>query len=227
MKLPKKLRNLAEATGVPFQAKWEFGFGFDRYYESRYKGHLFRYYEGGESGTYETGYSYVRNKLKLFHSRPLYLGLQCYFNVGRISPTDLRVGEGRNVFASRLDTSCSDIRCYAAEKSIAEALLSQGETMEALTKLQDLAQKLPSGGFAVQDDRVMFFFDKNPDEKMLDTMHQLSTVLSESMLLPNRRRYWTFDLGLLLGILVFLICLTLAIIVLNREGFMQALNWPF
>ena len=227
MKLPKQLRNLAEATGVPFQAKWEFGFGFERCYESRYKGHLFRYYKGGKVGSFESGYSYVRNKLKLFHSRPLYLGLQCYFNVGRISPTDLRVGEGRNVFASILHTSCSDIKCYAAEKSIAEVLLSQGETIEALTKLQDLAQKISLGGFSVQDDKVMFFFDKNPDEKVLDTMHQLSTVLSQSTLLPNRRQYWTFDLGFLLGLLVFLFCLVLAITLLNREGFMQALNWPF
>ncbi len=224
MKLPEKLRSLAESTGVPFQSKWEFcrltytNVGvFGRCYESRYKGHRFRYYEGGEIGLYS--YNYVRNRLKLFHSRPLYLGLQCYFNVGRISPTDLRVGEGRNVFASRLHTSCSDIKCYAAEKSIAEVLLSQGETIEALTNLQDLAQNLSLGGFIVQDEGVMFFFDKNPDEKILDTLHQLSTVLSESTLLPNKRRYWTFDLGFLLGLLVFLMCSILAIILLKREGF--------
>ncbi len=82
----------------------------------------------------------------------------------------------------------------------------------------DLVQNLSSGRFVLVDDGVMIFFSKRPDQKMLDTPHQLSTALSESTLLPNRRTYRTLSVGYLLGSLAFLFALTVLMIVMRQEG---------
>ena len=234
MRLPKELAELAQLTDTRFRPKWEFMrvthiflMVFGRCYESRYKGHVFRYYQnsywrrrhrysGRDSGHGAT--SYVEKRLKLFHSRPLNLGLQCYFNVSQISSIRLRGSEWRNLFASKLRTRLSGVKCYAAESSAAEALLSRDKVRGALAELRDLVQNLSSGRFALVDKGVMIFFSKKPDQRMLDTLHQLSTALSESTLLHSKRTYWGLNFGYLLGSLSFLTALTVLLILMRREG---------
>ncbi len=70
----------------------------------------------------------------------------------------------------------------------------------------DLVQNL-SGRLVLVDEGVMIFFSKKPDQNMLDTLHQLSTALSESKLLPDQRTYRTLSVGYLLVTLGFLFCL--------------------
>jgi len=235
MRLPKELTELVQFTDTPFQPKWEFGritnvflILFGRCYESRYKGHVIRYYKdsylsrshanaGSHRPTHRLPH-YIEKRLKLFHSRPLNLGLQCYFNVSQISSLRLRGSEWRNLFASKLRTGLNGLQCYAAEAGAAQALLSRPETAAALGKLVDLVQNLSSGRLALVDEGVMIFFFKKPDQKMLDTLHQLSTALSESTLLPDQRTYRTLNLGYLLGALAFLTALTVLMIVMRREG---------
>ncbi len=235
MRLPKELTELVQFTDTQFQPKWEFGritnvflILFGRCYESRYKGHLIRYYKDSywsRSHVYAGSHRYTRGaahyiekRLKLFHSRPLNLGLQCYFNVSQISSFRLSGSEWRNLFASRLRTRLSDVKCYAAESTAAEALLLQGKVRAALGELRDLVQNLSSGRFVLVDEGVMIFFFKKPDRKMLDTLHQLSTALSESALLPDQRTYRTLNLGYLLGLLAFFAAFTALMIVMGREG---------
>ena len=52
MRLPKELTELAQLTDTRFRPQWEFLrithiflIAFGRCYESRYKGHVFRYYK--------------------------------------------------------------------------------------------------------------------------------------------------------------------------------------
>ncbi len=123
MRLPKELKELAQLTDTPFQPKWEFLrithtflIGFGRCYESRYKGHVFRYYKDCSwTGENPTSRIYIEKRIKLFHSRPLNIGLQCYFNVNQISSFRLSVSEWRNIFASKLRTGLKGLQCYAAE----------------------------------------------------------------------------------------------------------------
>ena len=221
MRLPRELEELAQSTDVRFRPKWEFGritnvflVLLGRCYESRYKGHAIRYYRDSYlRAEGNLNWIYVEKRLKLFHSRPLNLGLQCYFNVSQISSLRLWGSEWRNLFASKLRTSLSDVRCYAAETSAAQALLSRSKTTEAFAKLMDLAER-----FVLQDEGVMIFFSREPHQRMLDTLHQLSTVLSESTLLPSERTHWTVNLGYLLGSLAFLSVLTVMMIVMSRSG---------
>ncbi len=74
----------------------------------------------------------------------------------------------------------------------------------ALAKLVDLVQNL-SGRLVLGDEGVMIFFSRNPDQKMLDTLHELSTALSESKLLPDQRTYRTLSVGYLQVTLGFLL----------------------
>ena len=82
----------------------------------------------------------------------------------------------------------------------------------------DLVQNL-SGRLVLVDEGVMMFFSRNPDQKMLDTLHELSTALSESKLLPDQRTYRTLSVGYLLVTLGFLFALT----VLMMLGFWDLL----
>ena len=226
MRLPKELTELAQLTDTPFRPKWEllritniFLILFGRCYESRYQGHLIRYYKD----CYWIADNHasridIEKRIKLFHSRPLNLGLQCYFNVSQISLYRLSGNECRNLFASKLRNGLKGLQCYATETGAAQALLLRSKTTEALGKLMDLVQNLSSGRFVLVDDGVMIFFSKRPDQKMLDTLHQLSTALSESTLLPNRRTYRTLSVGYLLGSLAFLFALTVLMIVMRQEG---------
>ncbi len=226
MRLPKELTELAQIADTQFQSKWEFGrmthtflVVFGRCYESRYKGHVFRYYRDCYwSGENNSNRIYIEKRIKLFHSRPLNLGLQCYLNVSQISSYRLSASEWRNLFASKLHTGLNGLQCYAAETRAAQALLSRPEIGDALGKLVDLVQNLPSGRLVLVDDGVMIFFSKKPDQKILDTLHQLSTALSESGLLPSKRTYWSLNLGYLLGSLAFLTALTVLMILMRREG---------
>ncbi len=226
MRLPKELKELAQVTDIPFQPKWEFLRmthvflpPFGRCYESRYQGHRFRYYKDCYlSGQNNSSRTYIEKRIKLFHSRPLNLGLQCYFNVNQISSLRLSVDEWRNVFASKLCNGLDDLKCYAAETRAAQALLSRSKTRDALEKLLDLVQKLSSGRFVLVDEGVMIFFSEKPEQRMLDALHQLSTALSESKLLPSERTYQTLSLGFLLVALGFLVALTVLMIVVRREG---------
>ncbi len=223
MRLPKELKELAQLTDTPFQPKWEFLrmtniflLVFGRCYESRYKGHVFRYY----GDCYWTGQNhsnriYIEKRIKLFHSRPLNIGLQCYFNVSQISSFRLSVSEWRNIFASKLRTGLNGLQCYAAETRAAQALLSRAKTAAALGKLVELVQNFSSGRLVLVDEGVMIFFSKKPDQKMLDTLHELSTALSESKLLPDQRTYRTLSVGYLLVTLGFLFALTLLTILMR------------
>ncbi len=223
MRLPKELKELAQVTDTPFQPKWEFLrmtniflIVFGRCYESRYKGHVFRYY----GDCYWTGQNhsnriYIEKRIKLFHSRPLNIGLQCYFNVSQISSFRLSVSEWRNIFASKLRTGLKGLQCYAAETRAAQALLSRSKTVAALGRLVELVQNFSSGRLVLVDEGVMIFFSKKPDRKMLDTLHELSTALSESKLLPDQRTYRTLSVGYLLVTLGFLLGLTLLTILMR------------
>ena len=82
----------------------------------------------------------------------------------------------------------------------------------------DLVQNLSSGRFVLVDAGVMIFFSEKPEQRMLDALHQLSTALSESKLLPSERTYQTLSLGFLLVALGFLVALTVLMIVIRREG---------
>ncbi len=84
-----------------------------------------------------------------------------------------------------------------------------------------------SSRFVLVDDGVMIFFFKTPDQKMLDNLHQLSTTLSESPLLPSKRTYWSLNFGYLLGTLAFLTALTVLMIVMRREGLSFADLFPY
>ncbi len=220
MKLPEEIRNLSKSADFPFQSKWEWGLPRDwvsNYYESRYKGRAIRYEEGRWVGDWDNSRN-IRHRLKLFHSRPLNLGLQCYFNVSQMSPHDLRRGEDRNVFASKLRTTCSDVKCYAAEKGLAELLFSQGKIIEALVELQDVTRKLRSGGFVLVDEGLVILTYEASDESVLDAMHNLSTALTESTLvLPAQRKYRTLNLGPLLGLVAFLLAIILLIILTGGD----------
>lgn len=227
MKLPEEIRNLSKSADIPFQSKWEWGLARDwvsKYYESRYKGRPIRYEEGGwvgDSDRSQTGF--IRHRLKLFHSRPLNLGLQCYFNMSQISPHDLRWGEDRNLFAPKLRTTCSDVKCYAAEKGLAEVLFSQGKIIEALVELRDVTRKLRSGGFVLVDEGLVILTYEAPDESVLDAMHNLSTALTESTLvLPAKRKCRSVNLGFLLGLVVFLLVI-ISLIILTGGDF----GWVF
>ncbi len=189
---------------------------FGRCSESRYKGHVFRYY----GDCYWTGQNhsnriYIEKRIKLFHSRPLNIGLQCYFNVSQISSFRLSVSEWRNIFASKLRTGLNGLQCYAAEARAAQALLSRAKTVAALGKLVELVQNFSSGRLVLVDEGVMIFFSRKPDQKMLDTLHELSTALSESKLLPDQRTYRTLSVGYLLVTLGFLFALTLLVILMG------------
>jgi hypothetical protein len=234
MKLPKELTPLAQLTDTRFQPKWEFLrithiflILFGRCYESLYQGHVIRYYKDCYwTSENHSSRLHIEKRIKLFHSRPLNLGLQCYFNVSQISMYRLSGGECRNLFASKVRNRLKGLQCYAAETGAAQALLSRSKTTEALGKLMDLVQNLSSGRFVVVDDGVMIFFFKTPDQKMLDTLHQLSTTLSESPLLPSKRTYWSLNFGYLLGTLAFLTALTVLMIVMRREGLSFADLFP-
>ncbi len=227
MRLPEELRNLSTSTDIPFQSKWEFGrlsdtfvFLFGKCYESRYKGHVVRYYRG--RGRYDSAGDWysdgtLRNRLKLFHSRPLNLGLQYYFNVNQISPIELGLREHRNVFASKLPTTHSGVKCYAAEKRLAGLLLMNGKIIDTLVTLRDVAGQLWSGGFLVLDDGLIVLADEGPDERVLEVMHGLSTALTESTLLPDKRQYWNLDVGLLLGLTIFFVN-SIVILILFMRG---------
>ena len=220
MKLPEEIRNLSKSADFPFQSKWEWGLPSDwvsKYYESRYKGRAIRYEEGRWVGDWDNS-RFIRHRLKLFHSRPLNLGLQCYFNVSQIISHDLRWGEDRNVFASKLRTTCSDVKCYAAEKGLAEVLFSQGKIIEALVELRDVTRKLRSGGFVLLDEGLVILTYEASDESVLDAMHNLSTALTESTLvLPAQRKYRTLNLGPLLGLVAFLLAIILLIILTGGD----------
>jgi len=226
MKLPKELTELAQLTDTQFQPKWEFMrithvflILFGRCYESRYQGHVIRYYKDCYwTGENHSNRVHIEKRIKLFHSRPLNLGLQCYFNVSQISLYRLSGSECRNLLASKLRNGLKGLQCYAAETGAAQALLSRSKTTEALGKLMDLVQNLSSGRFVLVDDGVMIFFFKMPDQKMLDTLLQLSTALSGSTLLPGKRTYWSLNFGYLLGTLAFLAALTVLMIVMRQEG---------
>jgi len=225
MRLPKELIELSKSTDVPFEPKWEFGrFSsttvgfFGRCYESRYKGHVVRYYKGCNLGVDSSGGdSYLENRLKLFHSRPLNLGLQCYFNLMPFSPW-LIWSEGRNLFASKLCTSYSNIKCYAAEKKLAEALLSQSKTIDAFVKLKDFVRTLHLGRFVLVDVGLMIYFYKKPDARILDALYQFSQVLTESTHLPYKSTHWTLPLAFLGGLLAFILALIALIIMLPRAS---------
>lgn len=219
MRLPKELTELAQFTDTRFRPEWEFLritniflMVFGRCYESRYKGHVFRYYKDCYwTGENHTNRIYIEKRIKLFHSRPLNLGLQCYFNLSQISLYRLSVSESRNIFASQLGIGLNGLQCYAAETRPARALLSRSKTAAALGKLVDLVQNL-SGRLVLVDEGVMIFFSQKPDQKMLDTLHELSTALSESKLLPDQRTYRTLSVGYLLVTLGFLFALTVLMI---------------
>ena len=225
MKLPVEISNLSKSVDIPFQSKWEFGrlsdfsvFFWCRCYESRYKGHVIRFYRGQEpmssgDGHYDPG---LRNKLRLFHSRPLNLGLQCYFNVNQINPCELGWSEARNLSASKLHTTYSGVKCYAAEKRLAGVLLSQGKIIDAFVKLRDVAGQLCSGGFLVVDDGLVVLTDEGPDERVLEAMRSLSTALTESTLLPDKRQYWTLNAPFLLGLTIFLVNSIILLILFMR-----------
>ncbi len=223
MRLPKELKELAQVTDTPFQPKWEFLrmtniflLVFGKCYESRYKGHVFRYYgDCNWTGQNHSNRIYIEKRIKLFHSRPLNIGLQCYFNVSQISSFRLSVSEWRNIFASKLRTGLNGLQCYAAETRAAQALLSRAKTAAALGKLVELVQNFSSGRLVLVDEGVMIFFSKKPDQKMLDTLHELSTALSESKLLPDQRTYRTLSVGYLLVTLGFLFALTLLTILMR------------
>ena len=222
MRLPKELTELVQLTDTQFQPKWEFGritniflIGFGRCYESRYKGHVFRYYKDCYwTGENHSSRIHIEKRIKLFHSRPHNLGLQCYFNVSQISLYRLSVSEWRNIFASKLRTGLNGLQCYAAETGAAQALLSRSKMAAALGGLVDLVQNL-SGRLVVVDEGVMIFFSKKPDQKMLETLHQLSTALSESKLLPDQRTYRTLSVGYLLVTLGSFFCL--AVLMMMRS----------
>ncbi len=84
----------------------------------------------------------------------------------------------------------------------------------ALGELVDLVQNL-SGRLVVVDEGVMIFFSKKPDQKMLDTLHELSTALSESKLLPDQRTYRTLSVGYLLVTLGSLFCLAVLMMMMS------------
>ncbi len=170
------------------------------------------------SGQNNSSRTYIEKRIKLFHSRPLNIGLQCYLNVSQISSLRLSVDEWRNIFASKLHTGLNDLRCYAAETRVAQALLSRERTAAALEKLLDLVQNLSSGRLVLVDEGVMIFFSEKPEQRMLDALHEISTALSESKLLPSERTYQTLSLGFLLVALGFLVALTVLMIVVRREG---------
>ena len=119
MRLPKELTELAEFTDTRFRPEWEFLritniflMVFGRCYESRYKGHVFRYYKDCYwTGENHTNRIYIEKRIKLFHSRPLNLGLQCYFNLSQISLYRLSVSESRNIFASHLGIGLNGLQC--------------------------------------------------------------------------------------------------------------------
>jgi len=189
---------------------------FGKCYESRYKGHVFRYYgDCNWTGQNHSNRIYIEKRIKLFHSRPLNIGLQCYFNVSQISSFRLSVSEWRNIFASKLRTGLKGLQCYAAETRAAQALLSRSKTVAALGRLVELVQNFSSGRLVLVDEGVMIFFSKKPDQKMLDTLHELSTALSESKLLPDQRTYRTLSVGYLLITLGFLFALTLLTILMR------------
>ncbi len=189
---------------------------FGKCYESRYKGHVFRYYgDCNWTGQNHSNRIYIEKRIKLFHSRPLNIGLQCYFNVSQISSFRLSVSEWRNIFASKLRTGLNGLQCYAAETRAAQALLSRSKTVAALGRLVELVQNFSSGRLVLVDEGVMIFFSKKPDQKMLDTLHELSTALSESKLLPDQRTYRTLSVGYLLVTLGFLFALTLLTILMR------------
>jgi len=223
MRLPKELTELAQFTDTRFRPAWEFLritniflFGFGRCYESRYKGHVFRYYKDCHwTAQNNSSRIYIEKRIKLFHSRPLNLGLQCYFNVSQISLFRITVSEARNIFAAKLGTGLNGLQCYAAETRAAQALLSRSKTAAALGKLVDLVQNL-SGRLVLVDEGVMIFFSRNPDQNMLDTLHELSTALSESKLLPDQRTYRTLSVGYLLVTLGFLFALTVLMLMMMR-----------
>jgi len=83
-----------------------------------------------------------------------------------------------------------------------------------------------SSRLALVDEGVMIFFGKKPDQRMLDTLHQRSTALSESTLLPSKPTYWSLNLGYLLVSLAFLTALTVLMIVMGREGLSFADFFP-
>jgi len=84
----------------------------------------------------------------------------------------------------------------------------------ALGKLVDLVQNL-SGRLVLVDEGVMIFFSQKPDQRMLDTLHELSTALSESKLLPDQRTYRTLSVGYLLVSLGFLFCLAVLLLLMR------------
>jgi hypothetical protein len=92
-----------------------------------------------------------------------------------------------------------------------------GKIIDTLVKLRDVAGQLWSGGFLVLDDGLIVLADEGPDERVLEIMHGLSTALTESTLLPDTRQYWNLDVGLLLGLTVFLIN-SIVILILFMRG---------
>ncbi len=72
-----------------------------------------------------------------------------------------------------------------------------------------------SSRLVVVDEGGMIFFSKKPDQKMLETLHQLSTALSESKLLPDQRTYRTLSVGYLLVTLGSLFCLAVLIMMMS------------
>jgi hypothetical protein len=56
---------------------------------------------------------------------------------------------------------------------------------------------------------------QKPDQRMLDTLHELSTALSESKLLPDQRTYRTLGVGYVLVTLGFLFALTVLLMLMR------------
>ena len=111
------------------------------------------------------GRSEIEKRLKLFHSRPLNLGLQGYFNMSQISSLRLSGSEWGNLFAYKLRTGLKGLQCYAAETSAVQALLSQPKIGVALGKLVSLVQNLSSGRLVLVDEGVMIFLSKSQTRK--------------------------------------------------------------